>query len=55
LFAAEHPLDEAAIMRSRTQLVSVATSARTGLPMYLPARGLNIHDELKAGCALPFL
>ena len=54
-FAAEEPLDEAAIERARTQLVSVATCIRTGEAVYMHARGPRIHDDLKAGCALPFL
>jgi predicted patatin/cPLA2 family phospholipase len=54
-FAAEDPLDEAAIAAARTQLVSVATCARTGQPTYLTARAPSIHTDLKAGCALPFL
>ena len=54
-FAAEDPLDEAAIAQARTQLVSVATCARTGEPVYLTARPPRIHQDLKAGCALPFL
>jgi predicted patatin/cPLA2 family phospholipase len=54
-FAAEDPLDEAAIAGARTQLVSVATCARTGEPVYLTARPPRIHQDLKAGCALPFL
>lgn len=54
-FAAEEPLDEAAIERGRTQLVSVATCVRTGEPVYMTARAPRIHLDLKAGCALPFL
>jgi predicted patatin/cPLA2 family phospholipase len=54
-FAAEEPLDEAAIERAHTQLVSVATCARTGSPVYLTASGSRIHHDLKAGCALPLL
>lgn len=54
-FEAEDPLDEAAIERGRTQLVSVATCIRTGEAVYMTARGPRIHDDLKAGCALPFL
>jgi predicted patatin/cPLA2 family phospholipase len=54
-FAAEDPLDEAAIERARTELVSVATCARRGEPVYVTARGSQIHADLKAGCALPFL
>jgi predicted patatin/cPLA2 family phospholipase len=54
-FAAEEPLDEAAIERARTQLISVATCARTGEAVYATARGPRIHHDLKAGCALPLL
>lgn len=54
-FAAEEPLDEAAIAASRTELVSVATCARSGEAVYTTARTPNIHVDLKAGCALPFL
>jgi predicted patatin/cPLA2 family phospholipase len=51
--AIEEPLDQEAIERNRTRLVSVATSAANGKPLYLTHRAPNIHDELKAGCALP--
>ena len=54
-FASEDPLDEAAIARARTQLVSVGTCAATGEPIYFTASGPRIHHDLKAGCALPFL
>lgn len=54
-FAVEDPLDEAAIARSRTQLVSVATCARSGRPLYIEAAGPRIHADLKAGCTLPLL
>lgn len=54
-FAVEEPLDQAAIARARTQLVSVATCVRTGEPVYSAACAPNIHTDLKAGCALPFL
>jgi predicted patatin/cPLA2 family phospholipase len=53
--AAEIPLDQASIERNRTQLVSVATCAKRGEALYLTHRAPNIHDELKAGCALPLL
>lgn len=49
----EMPLDQEAIERNRTQFVSVATCARSGDSVYLSHRAPNIHDELKAGCALP--
>jgi predicted patatin/cPLA2 family phospholipase len=54
-FACEDPLDERAIERAHTQLISVATCAHTGEPVYVNARPPRIHDDLKAGCALPFL
>ncbi|MET0390067.1 MAG: patatin family protein [Polyangiales bacterium] len=54
-FAAEDPLDESAIASARTELVSVATCAHTGEPVYQTARAPRIHEDLKAGCALPFL
>jgi len=54
-FASEDPLDEAAVAGARTQLVSVATCAATGEPIYFTASGPRIHHDLKAGCALPFL
>jgi predicted patatin/cPLA2 family phospholipase len=54
-FASEDPLDEAAVARARTQLVSVGTCADTGEVLYFPATGPRIHHDLKAGCALPFL
>ena len=54
-FASEDPLDEAAVAAARTQLVSVATCAATGDPVYFTASGATIHHDLKAGCALPFL
>ena len=53
--AATDPLDEAAIARARTQLVSVATCALTGKPVYHTATAPHIHTDLKAGCALPLL
>jgi predicted patatin/cPLA2 family phospholipase len=54
-FSEEEPLDERAIERSRTQLVSVATCALTGEPVYMTARSPRVHADLKAGCAMPFL
>lgn len=54
-FAAEDPLDEVAVANARTELVSVATCAATGEPVYTTARSPRIHHDLKAGCALPFL
>jgi predicted patatin/cPLA2 family phospholipase len=49
------PLDEQTIAARRTTLVSVGTCVRTGMARYLTHRAPNIHDELKAGCALPLL
>jgi predicted patatin/cPLA2 family phospholipase len=54
-FAAEDPLDEAAVAASRTQLVSVATCAQTARALYIEAAGPHIHNDLKAGCTLPIL
>lgn len=53
--AVEIPLDQESIERNRTQLVSVATCAKSGKTLYLTHRAPHIHDELKAGCALPIL
>lgn len=53
--AVEEPLDQDAIERNSTQLVSVATGFKSGAPLYFTHRAPNIHDELKAGCALPVL
>jgi predicted patatin/cPLA2 family phospholipase len=53
--AVEIPLDQTSIERNRTQLVSVATCAKSGKTLYLTHCAPNIHDELKAGCALPLL
>ena len=54
-FAAEDPLDEAAIVRGHTELISVSTCVRTGEAVYTSARGSRVQDDLKGGCALPFL
>lgn len=54
-FAEEDPLDEAAVACARTELVSVGTCAKTGAAVYFTARAPRIHEDLKAGCALPFL
>jgi predicted patatin/cPLA2 family phospholipase len=54
-FAAEDPLDEAAVARARTELVSVATCAASGEAVYFTVREPRIQADLKAGCALPFL
>ena len=53
--AAENPLDEAAIARNPTLLVSVTTCARTGKALYFEHRAPNVHVEVKASCALPVL
>lgn len=53
-FAAERPLDEEAIRRSPTTLVSVATCYRTGKPIYQEQRE-NVHEGVKGSCALPLL
>lgn len=53
-FRARYPLDEAAIAQSRTELVSTATCARTGGPLYHSQR-VAAHAGLKGGCALPLL
>jgi predicted patatin/cPLA2 family phospholipase len=49
------PLDEEAIARRRTTLISVGTCVHTGRARYLTHRPPHIHSELKAGCALPLL
>lgn len=54
-FAEEEPLDEAAIGRHRTRLVSVATCAQTGDAVYLTPRAAHTLDDLKGGCAVPVL
>jgi predicted patatin/cPLA2 family phospholipase len=51
----EEPLDQEVMERNRTKLVSVATDFKSGHPLYFTHRAPNIHDELKAGCALPIL
>lgn len=51
----EEPLDEQAIEAWGTPLISVVTCVRTGNAHYLTHRAPHIHDELKAGCALPLL
>lgn len=54
-FAAENPLDEAAIAQNPATLVSVATCANTGDALYFEHRAPNVHVEVKAGCTLPLL
>jgi predicted patatin/cPLA2 family phospholipase len=53
--AAREPLDVEAIDRSPVELVVVATSARSGEPVYLRPRAEAIFDALKGSCALPAL
>jgi predicted patatin/cPLA2 family phospholipase len=53
--AERDPLDVAAIARSALELVVVATSARTGEPVYLRPGPERIFDVLKGSCALPGL
>ncbi len=53
--AAREPLDVGAVVASKTELVIVATSARTGQPVYLPPRTEDLFDVLKGSCALPGL
>ncbi len=53
--AAREPLDVAAVVGSTVELVIVATSARTGEPVYLPPRQDDLFDALKGSCALPGL
>ncbi|MGH7437014.1 MAG: patatin-like phospholipase family protein [Polyangiaceae bacterium] len=53
--AAREPLDVAAVVGSAVELVIVATSARTGEPVYLPPRTGDLFDALKGSCALPGL
>ena len=54
-FASEEPLDQDAIAARRTELIAVATCAHTANPIYLSIKAPNIHDHLKASCALPLL
>lgn len=54
-FMIEEPLDEAAVTRSTTQLISVATCVRSGSAVYTHASGPRLQLDLKGGCALPFL
>jgi predicted patatin/cPLA2 family phospholipase len=53
--ATREPLDVRAVVANKTQLVIVATSARTGEPVYLPPREEDLFDVLKGSCALPGL
>ena len=53
--AAREPLDVDAIGRSAVELLVVATSARTGQPVYVRPRGPDVFDALKGSCALPGL
>ncbi len=54
-FTQEDPLDVQAICRSRTQLISVATCARTGRPVYRREQDETLFENLKSGCAVPLL
>ena len=53
--AEKEPLDVAAIARSPTEFVVVATSAATGDPAYFRPREHDMFDVLKGSCALPVL
>ena len=54
--AEREPLDVGGGGRAaKTELVIVATSARTGQPVYLPPRAHDLFDVLKGSCALPGL
>jgi predicted patatin/cPLA2 family phospholipase len=53
--AARDPLDVDAIGRSSVELVVVATSARSGEPVYLRPSAGAMYDALKGSCALPAL
>ena len=53
--AAREPLDVGAIARSPVELVVVATSARSGEPVYLRPDEDDMFDALKGSCALPGL
>jgi len=53
--AEREPLDVAAIAARALELVVVATSARTGDPVYLRPGPTGILDALKGSCALPGL
>ena len=54
-FAEEEPLDTEALSSVGTQLISVATCADSGAPVYQHETGSTTLDTLKAGCALPLL
>jgi len=53
--AEREPLDVAALACSPTELIVVATSARSGEPLYLRPGRDDIFDALKGSCALPGL
>jgi predicted patatin/cPLA2 family phospholipase len=53
--AAREPLDVGAIAQAPVEFVVVATSARTGLPVYLRPSPADMFDALKGSCALPGL
>jgi predicted patatin/cPLA2 family phospholipase len=53
--AAREPLDVRAIARAPVEFTVVATSARSGLPVYLLPTPADMFDALKGSCALPGL
>jgi predicted patatin/cPLA2 family phospholipase len=53
--AEREPLDTAAVASSPVEFIVVATSARTGDPVYLRPDAARMSDALKASCALPGL
>jgi predicted patatin/cPLA2 family phospholipase len=53
--AEREPLDVAAILRSASELVVVATSASTGEPVYFRPGLEDMFDLLRGSCALPGL
>jgi len=53
--ARREPLDVDAIGRSPVELIVVATSARSGEPVYLRPTPAEMFDALKGSCALPAL
>lgn len=53
--AEKEPLDVAAIERSHTEFVVVATAASTGEPAYFRPSATDMFDVLKGSCALPVL
>jgi predicted patatin/cPLA2 family phospholipase len=53
--AEREPLDVAAIGRSPVEFVVVATSAATGVPVYMRPGASDMFDALRGSCALPGL